>query len=121
MRRQRLVEVTNRGSLDVYAMFRDTHLQEGERANVLHEYSLTAAVDRASATLEHCVAQPHVLPWNECPDAAASAPRLDGLPLDGVRDLVRREFRGLGTCTHLNDLLRSLGDLAALLPAVDAA
>jgi hypothetical protein len=60
-----------------------------------------------------------VLPWTECPFAAASAARLDGHAVGELRELVGREFKGTTTCTHLNDLLRSLADLArlvALLP-----
>jgi hypothetical protein len=75
---------------------------------VLHEYSLTATIDAATDTLHDCIAVPHVLPWDECPLAAVSAQRLDGERLDSVRDLVRRELRGTGTCTHLNDPLGSL-------------
>ena len=32
-----------------------------------------------------------------------------------LRDHVRTEFVGTSTCTHLNDTLRCLGDLDALL------
>jgi hypothetical protein len=32
-----------------------------------------------------------------------------------VRSLVRGEFTGISTCTHLNDALRSLEDAAALM------
>ena len=35
--------------------------------------------------------------------------------LADLRDLVRREFHGTSTCTHLNDELRSLGDAHALV------
>jgi hypothetical protein len=116
MRRRRLLEVSRAQHLHVFATFRDTHVGPDGVESVLHEYSLTARVDESTGTLHDCVAVPRVLPWNECPDAAASAPRLDGRPLDTIRDLVRRELRGVGTCTHLNDLLRSLGDLSALAP-----
>ena len=37
------------------------------------------------------------------------------LEVDAARRYVGREFRGTSTCTHLNDLLRSLADLSALL------
>jgi hypothetical protein len=32
-----------------------------------------------------------------------------------LRNRIRTEFVGISTCTHLNDTLRSLGDLDALL------
>ena len=46
--------------------------------------------------------------------ALASADRTVGRRLDELRDLVRAEFRGTATCTHLNDALRSLADLSAM-------
>ena len=38
-----------------------------------------------------------------------------GMAIDELRSHVREEFRGTTTCTHLNDALRSIGDLRALL------
>jgi len=32
-----------------------------------------------------------------------------------LRDHVRTEFTGISTCTHLNDTLRCLGDIGALI------
>ncbi|MGE0879872.1 MAG: DUF2889 domain-containing protein, partial [Acidimicrobiia bacterium] len=49
-----------------------------------------------------------------CPGAVASASRLVGKEISQIRDFVRTDFRGITTCTHLNDLVRSLGDLDAL-------
>ena len=59
-------------------------------------------------------ANPRVLPWFECPEAAGSARRLVGDSLDGLRAHVRAEFVGASTCTHLNDALRALEDVPAL-------
>jgi hypothetical protein len=120
MRRRRLLDVRLGDPLDVYSMFRDTHVDANGVETVLHEYSLTATLDPASLILSDCEARPRVLPWIECPAAAASASRLNGRRLSDVRRLVPREFRGTSICTHLNDLLRSLADLgrlASLLPA----
>lgn len=115
MRRRRLVDVHVDGDeLLVRAMFRDTHRQVGGAETVLHEYTLTATVDVASGIFRACAAVPRVLPWVECPVAAASAERLVGRHVDAARDVVRSELRGTSTCTHLNDLLRSLGDVGAL-------
>jgi hypothetical protein len=125
MRRQRLVEVADevadgeRGTpLAVWAMFRDSHVDDVGEATVLHEYSLTAALEPGSLAVTRCEARPQVLPWPECPMAAASAGRLVGHRVDELPDMVRAEFRGTTTCTHLNDLLRSLGSLMALAPQV---
>lgn len=116
MRRRRLVEVAPGDPCPVWAMFRDTHVDPHGTETVLHEYSLTAELDPATMTLVRCQATPQVLPWHECPQAAASASRLAGHGVGELRDLVSREFKGTSTCTHLNDLLRSLGGIAALVP-----
>ena len=58
---------------------------------------------------------PRVLPWQECPSAAASGSRLVGADIRELRSLVRDGFAGTSTCTHLDDALRSLEDVAALL------
>jgi hypothetical protein len=116
MRRRRLVDVHVGGDLwHVTAMFRDTHVGPDGIETVLHEYSLTAAIDAATHVFASCAAVPRVLPWVECPVAASSADRLVGQPVESVREFVRTSLRGTTTCTHLNDLLRSLGDVAILV------
>ena len=116
MRRRRLLDVhVGDEQWAIGAMFRDTHVQPDGRESVLHEYSLTASVDPSTRTFVSCAAVPRVLPWVECPVAASSADRLVGRELDSARDFIRRELRGTSTCTHLNDLLRSLGDIGSLV------
>ena len=39
----------------------------------------------------------------------------DRVPVAGLRQHVRDTFLGTSTCTHLNDTLRSLEDIPALL------
>lgn len=118
MRRRRLVDVLDEGTTwSVRALFRDTHVDPTGTETVLHEYALTAEVDAASGAFTSCSAVPRVLPWVECPVAAASADRLVGQPVAEIREFVRSSLRGTSTCTHLNDLLRSLGDVATLVAA----
>ncbi len=115
MRRRRLVDVhPTADEWHVTAMFRDTHRDADGLETVLHEYALTATVDPATGLLTACAAVPRVLPWVECPVAAASAGDLVGRDVGAVRSIVRNELRGTSTCTHLNDLLRSLGDVPVL-------
>lgn len=114
MRRRRLIDVTDGEQWQIDAMFRDTHVDHDGAETVLHEYSLTAAVDRQTGVFLECSAIPRVLPWVECPVAAASAWRLAGRHVKDVRQFVRSDLRGTTTCTHLNDLLRSLGDIDTL-------
>lgn len=130
LRRQRLIERTGD---EVWAMFRDTYARPDGTTSVLHEYTVKALVsddrsddissdgdgggdsgDRGRARgggggrIVACVATPRVLPWAECPQAAASAGRLVGQQVGDLRALVRDDLVGTSTCTHLNDLLSSL-------------
>jgi hypothetical protein len=114
MRRRRAVDVVSGSELVVRATFRDSHAADDGLERVLHEYTLEAAVDASSGVFTSCAAIPAVLPWPECPSAAASASELVGRPVGSVDPLVRRELRGLRSCTHLNDLLRSLSAVVPL-------
>lgn len=121
MRRRRLVDVApgeTPDELSVHAMFRDTHVDTDGHETVVHEYTVQATVAAADMVVRTCDAIPRVLPWVECPVAAASAWRLVGHPIGQVRALVRSDLRGTSTCTHLNDLLRSLGDVGVLATAL---
>jgi hypothetical protein len=112
-RRRRMDVGRDQGVLVCNAMFRDTYMHEDGKETIVHEYELHAAVDD-DLVITHVEAVPHVLPWEECPAAAASALRIEGLHVSELRDFVRESLRGTSTCTHLNDLLRSLDDLVAL-------
>ena len=85
----------------------------------MHEYAVVATVDATTRTVLTISATAHVLPWQECPQALASAVRLVGEPVTDLRRVVRREFTGTSTCTHLNDVLRLLADVDYLADALD--
>lgn len=114
MRRRRAVDVAAGAELVVRATFRDSHAGDDGTERILHEYTLEAAVDPSSGAFTRCTATPAVLPWPECPSAAAGTSELVGNPVVAVDALVRRELRGLRGCTHLNDLLRSLSAVVPL-------
>ena len=97
------------------AHFRDSHLDEHGVETALHEYTVRGRLDGVERRITAIEAHARVLPWVECPSAVASAQRLVGAPLAGLRADVRRDFVGVSTCTHLNDTLRSLEDLETLL------
>ena len=78
-------------------------------------HALLATADPNNLEILSCQATPRVLPWTECPRAALSAGRLVGHCLDDLRRFVRADLVGTSTCTHLNDLLRSLADVEPLL------
>jgi hypothetical protein len=111
MRRQRLLE---RDGAAVWAMFRDTYARPDGVVIVLHEYTVEATIG-AGDRIASCVATPRVLPWAECPLAKESAGRVVGQPVAGLRTLVKDDFVGTSTCTHLNDLLSSLSQADELV------
>lgn len=57
---------------------------------------------------------PRVLPWSDCPGAAASAAGLVGTELAEVAGRARTDLVGPTTCTHLTSTLRALADVTAL-------
>jgi hypothetical protein len=119
MRRRRRLDVHHgRGGANVVidAMFRDTYMRLDGNETIIHEYTLGAIVDPDTHTITHSRATPRVLPWQECPGAVASATRIVGMTLDELHFRVRKELFGTTTCTHLNDLLRSIADARALIP-----
>ncbi len=125
MRRARRIDVRpdddRPDALVVDSCFRDLLVEEDSRESVVHEYTVTATFDRARHALTAIEALPRVLPGPECPLAASSATRVLGRSLDDIRAFVRDELTGTTTCTHLNDALRALGDLDALVRIVDGA
>jgi Protein of unknown function (DUF2889) len=115
MRRSRRMDVLPGPLASIDVLFRDSHIDDDGTETIVHEYTVAAAVDTSDGVLAWCSATPRVLPWVECPAAALSAGRLAGLPVTGLRQHVRDTFLGTSTCTHLNDTLRSLEDIPALL------
>lgn len=116
MRRRRRLDVHIEGdTIHVEGMFRDTLIEADGVDTVVHEYALTATIDRATLTITAVAPDGRALPGLDCPAATASAQRIVGSPLGTVRQMVRDQFDGPTTCTHLNDELRALGDLHALV------
>jgi len=118
MRRARRLDVRPGTPTVVDILFRDSYVRPDGLETVIHEYTVAMEVDPAAGVVLACEATPRVLPWVECPAAALSARRLAGQPLAGLRQHVRETFGGTSTCTHLNDTLRSLEDVSALLALV---
>ncbi len=118
MRRRRRLDVVGPGASGQAhrfdAHFRDSHMDQDGAEWVVHEYSASGAFDIVEGRVLDIGAKAHVLPWMECPGAVGSAERLSGMSIAELRIRVRREFTGRSTCTHLNDTLRSLGDLEVL-------
>ena len=104
------------GLYDVEAYFRDSHMNPEGVETVIHEYTVNVLVDGTTQSIIGSSAAAHSLPWVECIEAEASGNRLAGRALRGLRPGVREEFTGITTCTHLNDTMRSIEDVRALLP-----
>ena len=118
VRRRRRIDVIDGDPLHVDVHFRDSHQAVDAPEDVLHEYTLRAMVDPETLVVRSAEAQARTLPWPECPNALASATRLAGEPIAGLRAKVHADFRGTSTCTHLNDVLRSLAGVRALAGGV---
>jgi hypothetical protein len=118
MRRQRRLDVydaDDNRNIAVDAMFRDTYVRSDREVTIIHEYTVAATVAPDTGVILRAQATPRVLPWQECPGAVASATRIAGMTLTELHGRVRKELAGTTTCTHLNDLLRSVADSAALI------
>jgi hypothetical protein len=119
MRRRRRVDVWREtDTIEVDAHFRDSMWRYDGAELALHEYDLRIAIDAATHTVKDVLATPHVLPFPECPWAAPHATKVIGLPIDTFRTSVQHTLQELNCCTHLNDMLRCLAEVAALSEAI---
>jgi len=115
-RRRRRIDTWSTGdSIAVDSHYRDSVWGPAHDEIALHEYSLTATIDSASHALSSIAVTANVLPFPECPSAAQQVKDLVGLDVIGLRAGVHRELPGTLGCTHLNDMLRGLSDVPALV------
>lgn len=113
MRRLRRLDLSPADEFDAH--FRDSHVDGDGVETIVHEYTVEGSIDASARTITSVAATVRVLPWQECPGAIGSAARIRGMSLTDLRDRVRGEFVGTSTCTHLNDTLRAVADLGALV------
>lgn len=115
MRRARRIDIWEEGGLlHVDSAFQDSATTPAGGRQAVHEYRLTAVADPVSLQLLAIEADPRVLPYAECPGAAANAGRLVGERLPAFRTRVLRVLQGAAGCTHLNDALRALAEAPQL-------
>jgi Protein of unknown function (DUF2889) len=115
MRRARRIDVCLGDVIEIDSFFQDSATTpEGGRVAV-HEYVVRATADSRSQRLLSVTADPRVLPYRECPMAVANVGRMVGTPLTDLRMAVLEQFKGIDGCTHLNDVLRSLAEVPALV------
>jgi hypothetical protein len=113
-RRRRRLDIVAGVPLLVDGMFRDSSVDGDGVEGVLHEYTVTAAVDPVTLQVVESDAVPRSLPYQECPQAAVSAEQLLSEDVREMRSFVGREMRGPTTCTHLNELYRTFADIHEL-------
>jgi Protein of unknown function (DUF2889) len=115
MRRARRIDVRLGQVIHIEAAFQDSAAKpDGTRA-ALHEYDLTATADPSSLRVLSIDARPRVLPFGECPGAVANLTRLLHSELPQLRQTVLDQLPGTLGCTHLNDALRALAEVPALV------
>jgi DUF2889 family protein len=113
LRRRRRIDVMAGDPVRVEATFRDT-FRSDDAEGVLHEYLVEATCDPRGRLLA-ITAEPRVLPWPECPAAGEHVARLAGMDLSTFGRSVQQTLTSIESCTHLNDLLRSLSCVPHLI------
>ncbi|WP_446655190.1 DUF2889 domain-containing protein [Blastomonas sp.] len=108
------------GELVADAWFQDSSAVQGEtlRRIIFHEYGIVARFDAATLALKAIAVTPYVLPYVSCHAAPATANVLIGKNARELRNLVPMALKGIAGCTHLNDMLRALQDVAGLAAAL---
>ena len=119
-RRRRIDVVPGGDGFTVSAGFRDHSWDPDGSEAIVHEYELEASLvaDGRVLVLASVEARPRVIPYPDCPSAAAKVERLVGLPLPELRTRVLTELRGVDSCTHLNDMVRALAELGDIVNAL---
>lgn len=118
MRRARRIDVWLDEVIRIDATFQDSASTPAGGRVAIHEYTLQITADPTSLRLLSVQAQPHILPYRECPTAAANVGRLVGVELRLLRTVVLEELRRTEGCTHLNDALRALAEVPILVEAL---
>ena len=115
MRRARRIDVWLEHDMtraEVY--FQDSASRADGSRVAVHEYCLQAYIDSSSGALVRLEAEPHILPYPECPNAIANLDRLLGTPVQELRTTVLKRLARTEGCTHLNDAVRSLAEVPVL-------
>ena len=119
MRRLRRTDVRVVGdAVVVDSHFRDSYMEQTGIETAVHEYDVVLTAGADDGVIRGIDVRARVLPGPDCPGAVASAQRVVAQPLASLREFVRGELRGDTICTHLNDQLRSLADVPALVAAL---
>ena len=102
-------------------MFQDSATVPSGGRVAVHEYEVHVRAAPGSFELLDLEAIPRVLPFGECPAAVTRIGQLVGLPLGELREEVLARLRTTEGCTHLNDELRALAEVPALVAQLPGA
>jgi hypothetical protein len=116
VRRRRRIDVSSAaaGAHLIDVLFRDSYFEPDGGESGVHEYGLHLEADAADHITSIDV-RAGVLPGPQCAAALDSAQLVVGRTMAELREHVEATFRGVSTCTHLNDALRSISDVGSLL------
>lgn len=114
-RRVRRIDIARGATIRIDAEFQDSATRPGGSRFAVHEYGLRVEADGDTHAILSIAVDPRVLPYGECPAVAANLPRLYSERLEDLRQAVPASLPGAAGCTHLNDALRGLADVPALL------
>jgi hypothetical protein len=119
MRRLRRIDVAILDDeIAVDTHFRDSYQERSGVETAVHEYEVLVRAGADNRIVRQVEVRPRVLPGPDCPGAARSAQAIVGQPLERLPGFVRAEMRDDSICTHLNDQLRSLAGVPAMLHAL---
>jgi hypothetical protein len=109
------------GVIAIDAGFQDSAGDPEHGRVAVHEYRISATADAQSGKLLTLAPDARILPFMECPSAAARASDLLGAPLRELRSIVLERLAKTNGCTHLNDALRALAEVPVLADELRAA
>jgi hypothetical protein len=118
-RRRRIRVERDADRIELLDHQRDSYADPDGIERALHHWIVRGEAAGLPPAVESISVEARALPWLECPAAAGSAQRLVGRPLAEIEGLVRAEFGGITTCTHLNDTLLALSSVPELLAALE--
>jgi hypothetical protein len=120
-RRARFIDVELKGdTVVIESGFQDSAGDPDFGRVGIHEYRIHATADLTTGRLVSLDPTPHILPFRECPSAVVASQAILGAPLAELRETVLERLATTNGCTHLNDALRALAEVPALIEELTA-
>ena len=115
LRRSRRIDVWVDDMIRIDSMFQDSATAPAGGRVAIHEYHLSVTADPETGRVVEVNPTPRVLPFRECPAAVLNMHRVKDRTLDVLRDEIPVLLAKTDGCTHLNDALRALTSVPALV------